>query len=266
MFSSGKKIITAAQLKTPEVSRSVVMQNFKKIGGAQILRKNIQVSQFWQKMRDDSKQRKFGQRGFTKNNLERFFGKLRNDKKDHFTDGKVDEMAALYGLKRSHIIDYAAEARHKEHTAEVQQAQAKAQERRQQEIAFHNRINATIKKGTDKARTAMSASQPKVEHSADKEHILEENRERIFEVKQNPDFEVSNKNVRNAEQRLIHHNVTAPMENHSNAFGHLMFLKNRQHNYVGEQDTGIADAKARLARIQGETDNKEDDKDSDMAS
>lgn len=258
MFSSGKKIITASDLKTVKASRSSVMQDFKAKGGSEILHKGVYVKQLWQKMRDDSQERKFGERGFTKNGLENFFGKMLNDKKDHFTDGSVKKMADVYGLKRGKIIDCAAEARRQEHATKVQQIQAKAQQRKQQEIAFHNHINATIKKGTDRARTAVNAVQPQQEHSTRSEHILEENRGEKSEIKQNPDFEVSNKNVRNAEQRLIRHDVTVPVENHSNAFGHLLFLNNRQHDYVGAEDVGIEDAKTRLARIQSKTDNEED--------
>jgi hypothetical protein len=128
---------------------------------------------------------------------------------------------------------------------------------------FHSHINEIISKANENTRAGMHASSTapnaRLQTRSQNPYFGEKKNENVFEGKVATSFETSNKNIRNAEEFLPHANSIQNTNSSPNTFGHLMFLKNKQHDYVGEQNLGMADAKARLARIQGKADNYDKD-------
>ena len=72
-------------------------------------------------LREDSKSRGLGEKGFTKNNLTKFYAKMLNNKKDSFTDRKILKLISISGLKRNKVRDYAFEMQREQNNAKVEQ-------------------------------------------------------------------------------------------------------------------------------------------------
>jgi len=255
-----KKIITAKQMKTYRAKNSSVIKDFLTKGGDEILRRKVYQRDLWTGLREDSKSREFGDRGFTKKDLTKFLGKLLTNNEDHLTNRKVKKISDLFDVKRAKLYDAAAEVRAEQRQAleqqkqiEVQkheQQQIKTQEYQQNENKIRSHINNIISSGHEKARAITSNYGGIQKESSPQKNIVTK-------------FETSNNNFRNTEKSFSHATLPQRVENNSNNFGHVLFLKNRQHDHVGEQSLEIGDAKARLARIQGKADNyiQDDNKD-----
>ena len=87
-------------------------------------------------MRNDSQSRVYGERGYTKGNLENFFAKMLNDKKDSFTDKKIKKLMKTMDVKESKVVNRAAELRNEElknkrtlHQQKERENQIKAEEK-----------------------------------------------------------------------------------------------------------------------------------------
>lgn len=263
-----KKIITAKQLKTVKAKDASqgrvnsVMKDFREKGGAALLRnRKVYQKQFWSALRADSKERKSegGDKGFTKKSLEGFFAKKLNDKTDNFSDRRIRKIfTKIYDLKRSRIVRKAAQLRHEEHAIQLQQeTQQKAEEKRNKEVEFRNHVSDIIAKGRSQARVGVQVSSVATPSGVSNFAYAGERKEHDLQHDGAINFEESGKNSRNAEFFLAHPDMTQAIENNSNNFGQLLFLKNKQHNFVKEEEDEDRKIKARLARIQGKADNHE---------
>jgi len=270
------KIITKKQMKVVQAKdisygrENVVMKNFREKGGAEILKnRKVYQRQFWNDLRESSLKRKSegGDMGYTKKDLINFFAGKLNDHKDKFTSRQVRKIfTKVYGIKRAKVTRVAAEMRKDERLLENhQKMQERAVENQKNQEQFHSHINEIMSKGRENARADMHAASiapiahDKTRHADN--YFGEKKNENSSQNNIVTSLETSNKNLRNAEQFLSHANPIQSINNSANTFGHLMFLKNRQHDYAGEQDMGVEDAKARLARIQGKADNYDKDND-----
>ena len=265
-----KKIITAKQMKTYRAKNSSVMKDFLGKGGGEIIHRKVYQKELWSALRDDSKSHEFGERGYTKKGLTDFLGKLLVNDKDHLTDRKVKKIADLWGVKRSKLYNAAANVRADQSREKIQERLIESQKHQQQQIEnqkhqqreseINSHINQIISKGREKAQAGSQISSSNTSSKVDIKHAgnYSNNEKKNNNTQENvlTKFSVSYGNIRKSEENFIHPSDFKYHENNSNAFGHLMFLKNRQYDKVGEEDA-VEDAKARLARIQGRTDNKE---------
>lgn len=265
-----KKIITARQMKTVKVKdvsqgrQNTVMKEFREKGGASILKnRKVYQKQFWNALREDSKERKNagGSGGFTKKDLEDFFAKKLNDKDDNFSDRKVKKIfTKVYDLKRGRIMRKAAEMKRKDGAVDHQkETQAKVEENKKRDAEIRSHINEIINRSKEKSRAGSLSVQ-----SGNKQQVVERKpvavRDDAYQKTIATRFAVSDSNLMRSQQEIYEKSSHQKEKNKSQAFGQILFLKNRQHDYVGEQDAEVEQTKARLARIQGESEDDEDKK------
>lgn len=204
--------------------------------------------EYYEKLRQDSKERSFGEKGFTKKRLTQFYAKMLNDKKDHFTDRNVMRMIRVAGLKKRKVLDFAA-AMQRQTKAENVHPQPQAQNiqtQKQERIEFSKHINEILTKSSQRnassSQTANNAagSQASREHNAPSSELLTK-------------FEISNANIRKADDAATTSSLMSPGRtfDQRQTFGHLMFLKNKHHDFAAEDEEEEKKVKARLAMIQG---------------
>ena len=197
--------------------------------------------------------------GITRNVLKKVLGDIEHS--GEFSHHEMMELREhLVGghISTSIIREHGDKQEHQQiETQRHQQQQIDTQKHQQQRAATNNHINELIAKGHEKARTSFRAASSVITKNADstntdKYHNHEQKNNAIQENVL-ARLGSSDNNIRKYENGSFSPRVSHSNENHSTAFGHLLFLKNKQHNYVSEEEE-IEDAKARLARIQDRND------------
>jgi hypothetical protein len=264
-----KKIITAKQMRTYRAKNSSVMKDLLSKGGDQVVRRKVYQKEFWNALRSDSKSHEFGERGYTKKGLTTFMGKMLANQQDSFTNRKVKKLADLWGIKRNKLYVAAAEARVQQNREKAEQrqfevqkheqAQVQRQQYEQREGEIRGHIGDIIAKGVQRSRQTLSPEKNSLTNHGHNDVIThgqgDEQKSNNAAENTLTKFGVSDSNVRKYESTSHIIQKNTPQEQNSQAFGHVLFLKNKQHNFVAEEDLEVEKAKARLARIQGASDN-----------
>jgi hypothetical protein len=239
-----KKIITSKQLRTFRAKNSTVMKDFLGKGGEELMHRKVQQKELWNDLRAESQLKSMGNRGFTKKGLTKFFGKLLINDGDNFTNKKVKKSADLFGINRSKLYSAAAEAKVEKHTIENQKRQDQQMEyqvKKQRNIETNKHISDIILKGKEKAQAGLHDSSPTSVNNS------ELNKGAVL-----TSFGRSDANIRNGQRGLACLSENKLGQNNSQISGH-----HSQYDFVAEEQNDAEIIKARLARIQGRVDNKD---------
>jgi hypothetical protein len=114
MLGLSKKIITGKQLHATKAGKASFVVDIKKRGGDDVLTRRSQKKDLWSHLRNDSKKQGISNKGFTKNDLERSFAGMLNDKKDSITDKQLKKIIRASGVSEAKVLRYAAEMRNKQ--------------------------------------------------------------------------------------------------------------------------------------------------------
>lgn len=289
MFGLNKKIIKYPELKkkfNSSMKSGGFMNEFtdkvdKRVGKS-IFNRRIKEKEFYNALRADSKARKFGEKGFTKKSLTKFYAKMLNNKKDSFTDRKILKLAEIAGVKRSKVMNYAAEMRKDNVSVSKQGLSGGLHEAAGSEgIRNNEHIKEIIAKGSVVTyaagannvqnlaieRQQKSYSPVKLEAMKDGHQALETTAQnsggKNFHDLETPFVKNSaNDNSKNSHVSLQNGNPSQPPKErivpsyYAEAKPqHMIFLKNKHSDIAGQENLEMVSIKDRLAKIQ----DKEDD-------